>query len=61
MALAGLAAAQKHVSFPTRDGELIHADLYGDGERGVVLAHGFCDRSRREADAGDPDFFSRAV
>lgn len=28
------------VSFPTRDGGLIHADLYGDGERGVVLAPG---------------------
>ena len=40
MALAGMAAAQKHVTFPTRDGGLVHADLYGDGERGVVLAHG---------------------
>lgn len=40
LALAGIAAAQKHVSFPTQDGGLIHADLYGDGERGVVLAHG---------------------
>jgi pimeloyl-ACP methyl ester carboxylesterase len=32
--------AQEHVSFPTKDGGLIHADLYGKGERGVVLAHG---------------------
>jgi pimeloyl-ACP methyl ester carboxylesterase len=34
------AAAQESVSFPTEDGGLIHADLYGKGERGVVLAHG---------------------
>jgi pimeloyl-ACP methyl ester carboxylesterase len=38
--LAGVATAQEHVSFPTRDGGLVHADLYGKGERGVVLAHG---------------------
>jgi len=38
--LSGLAAAQDHVSFPTHDGGLIHADLYGKGDRGVVLAHG---------------------
>ena len=30
----------KHVSFPTEDGALIAADLYGEGDRGVVLAHG---------------------
>jgi alpha/beta superfamily hydrolase len=29
-----------HVSFPTEDGGLIHADLYGEAERGVVLAPG---------------------
>ena len=28
------------VSFPTHDGGLIYADLYGKGGRGVVLAHG---------------------
>jgi len=28
------------ISFPTQDGGLIHADLYGRGERGVVLAPG---------------------
>jgi pimeloyl-ACP methyl ester carboxylesterase len=39
-ALAGLAAAQEHVSFPTQDGGLIFADLYGKGDRGLVLAHG---------------------
>ncbi len=36
----GFAAAQEHVSFPTRDGGLVHADLYGKGDRGIVLAHG---------------------
>ncbi len=38
--LAGLAAAQEHVSFPSQDGGVVYADLYGAGERGVVLAHG---------------------
>jgi pimeloyl-ACP methyl ester carboxylesterase len=38
--LAGLAAAQEHVSFPTQDGGQIYADIYGKGDRGVVLAHG---------------------
>jgi pimeloyl-ACP methyl ester carboxylesterase len=38
--LAALIAAQKEVSFPTPDGGLVYADLYGKGERGVVLAHG---------------------
>jgi alpha/beta superfamily hydrolase len=40
LVLAGAATAQEQVSFPTRDGGVIHADLYGKGERGVVLAHG---------------------
>lgn len=38
--LSELAAAQEHVSFPSQDGGLVHADLYGKGDRGVVLAHG---------------------
>ena len=38
--LAGLAAAQQPVSFSTKDGWIIHGDLYGTGDRGVVLAHG---------------------
>ena len=38
--LAGLASAQEHVSFPTQDGWIIHGDLYGTGDRAVVLAHG---------------------
>jgi pimeloyl-ACP methyl ester carboxylesterase len=40
LALAGLAAAQDHVSFPTEDGGIVFADLYGSGSRGVVLVHG---------------------
>jgi dienelactone hydrolase len=38
--IAGVMAAQQEVSFSTQDGGLIHADLYGKGDRGVVLAHG---------------------
>ena len=38
--LTGDAAAQKTVSFPTEDGGVIYADVYGEGDRGVVLAHG---------------------
>lgn len=38
--LAGGASGQELVSFPTADGGRIYADLYGDGDRGVVLAHG---------------------
>ena len=34
------ADAQKTVFFPTQDGGIVFADLYGTGERGVVLAHG---------------------
>jgi pimeloyl-ACP methyl ester carboxylesterase len=30
----------EHVSFATEDGGLIYADLYGNGDKGVVLAHG---------------------
>ncbi len=30
----------RHVSFPTRDGGVVHADVYGEDERAVVLAHG---------------------
>jgi dienelactone hydrolase len=38
--LAGLAAAQERVSFPTQDGWIIHGDIYGTGDRSVVLVHG---------------------
>jgi len=40
VAFSSLAGAQEHVSFPTQDGGLIYADVYGKGDRGVVLAHG---------------------
>ena len=38
--LPGLAVAQPHVSFPTRDRGVVYADPYGKGERAVVLAQG---------------------
>lgn len=38
--LAGIGRGQTTVSFPTEDGGLIYADVYGQGERGMVLAHG---------------------
>jgi len=38
--LAQLPVAQEHVSFPTQDGGVVYADVYGKGERGLVLAHG---------------------
>jgi pimeloyl-ACP methyl ester carboxylesterase len=38
--LSGFAVAQEQVSFPTQDGGVVYADIYGKGERGVVLAHG---------------------
>jgi pimeloyl-ACP methyl ester carboxylesterase len=38
--LPGGAAAQKAVSFPTEDGGVVYADVYGEGDRGIVLAHG---------------------
>lgn len=34
------ATAQTTVSFATEDGGLVYADVYGEGERAVVLAHG---------------------
>lgn len=30
----------REVSMPTQDGGVVYADVYGQGERGVVLAHG---------------------
>jgi len=38
--LASAAVAPQHISFPTSDGGVVFADIYGKGERGVVLAHG---------------------
>jgi pimeloyl-ACP methyl ester carboxylesterase len=37
---AHIAAAQKTVAFPTQDGGVIFADIYGAGDRAIVLAHG---------------------
>ncbi len=38
--LSDVASAQKTVSFPTQDGGVVFADVYGTGDRAVVLAHG---------------------
>jgi pimeloyl-ACP methyl ester carboxylesterase len=38
--LGAPATAQTTVSFATEDGGLVYADVYGEGERAVVLAHG---------------------
>lgn len=38
--LATAASAQTSVSFPTEDGGLLYGDVYGRGDRAVVLAHG---------------------
>ena len=38
--LTTLAGTQERVSFPTQDGGIVYADVYGEGDRGVVLAHG---------------------
>ncbi len=35
-----IGAGQELVSFPTQDGGIVYADVYGTGDRGVVLAHG---------------------
>lgn len=38
--MSSSAVSPREVSFPTQDGGIVYADLYGEGERGVVLAHG---------------------
>jgi pimeloyl-ACP methyl ester carboxylesterase len=38
--LAPITVPQERVSFPTQDGGIVYADVYGTGDRGVVLAHG---------------------
>ncbi len=52
--LAGSAAAQQLVSFPTQDGGIVYADLCGgEGERGVALAQRpFHQRELGETGAG---------
>ena len=34
--LTQFVAAQEHVSFPTEDGGVVYADIYGKGERGCT-------------------------
>src|SRR5260370_27049643 len=38
--LVNAAPAQRTIAFPTSDGGVVFADLYGHGEKGLVLAHG---------------------
>ena len=38
--VSSVAAAQETISFPTEDGGVVFADLYGSGEKAVVLVHG---------------------
>ncbi len=38
--LCALSGAQETVSFATEDGGRVYADIYGQGNKGVVLAHG---------------------
>jgi dienelactone hydrolase len=38
--ITGEVPAQEAVTFPAPDGYQLHADLYGKGDRAVVLAHG---------------------
>ena len=59
LAFCRLAIAQTTVSFPTEDGGLIYADIYGNGDKAVVLAHGgrfnkesWKDQAQILADAG---------
>jgi pimeloyl-ACP methyl ester carboxylesterase len=38
--MVGLTPAQDRISFPTEDGGLVYANVYGRGKRGVVFARG---------------------
>ena len=40
LVLMAIAGPQESVSFPTEDGGIVYADIYGEGDHGVVLAHG---------------------
>lgn len=40
LALARVVSSQDLVSLPTEDGGRVYANVYGTGDRGVVLAHG---------------------
>lgn len=59
LTMTSLFAASEEVSFPTKDDGVVYADLYGAGDRGVVLAHGmkfdkasWKDQAARLANAG---------
>lgn len=54
---ASLTAAQEHVSFSALDGVRLQANLYGKGDRGIVLVHG----GRFDKDSWDKQaqFFSQ--
>ena len=49
---------QEHVSFPTEDRGIVHADVYGNGDRGLVLAHG--GRFTKESWAAQAPVFAEA-
>jgi pimeloyl-ACP methyl ester carboxylesterase len=53
-----LISAQEAVTFPAPDGYRIHADLYGKGDRGLILAHG--GRFTRESWHKQADVFADA-
>ena len=38
--LAQVATAQNTISFPTEDGGVVFADIYGTSDKAIVLAHG---------------------
>jgi pimeloyl-ACP methyl ester carboxylesterase len=49
---------KQHISFSTEDGGIIYADLYGKGDRGVVLAHG--GRFNKESWGPQAQYLARA-
>jgi len=50
---AGAGKPPREVSFATADSGTVHADLFGAGERGVVLAHGAVFNKESWADLAD--------
>src|SRR5262249_17204984 len=56
--LSQTATPQTTVSFPTEDGGVVFADLYGSGDKAVVLAHGA--RFNKEIWANTADALARA-
>jgi pimeloyl-ACP methyl ester carboxylesterase len=40
LSLGAAAQEKRTVSFPTEDGGTVYADVYGEGDRAVILAHG---------------------